>query len=245
MKAIFVSDIHLAPYYPNSIDFYSKFEKHILTDSTYTHLYFLGDIFDALIGPSKKALLDYSFFFESLDKFHQRGLEIHYLEGNHDFHLRKLFKKFFPFVHYHETGFRVEFNDTKVWLCHGYEVDHENEAFQKWYKIYSSWWIKIIATYILPYNLIKFIAHRASRNSRERGKIDFDENRYREKYRKGAEHFFHHKTSEDIDVLIAGHTHIQDDYVIHKNKRYINGGAAPLEKKVLIYDNIFSMLEIT
>src|SRR4051812_19466072 len=50
-----------------------------------------GDLFDLFIGGKKIFRDRYSEFFEALATAGQRGVEVHYIEGNHDFLLRRAY----------------------------------------------------------------------------------------------------------------------------------------------------------
>ena len=51
----------------------------------------LGDMFDFMMGEHQEYLNIFEKFFRELKKLLAEGKEIHFFEGNHDFHLEGLF----------------------------------------------------------------------------------------------------------------------------------------------------------
>ena len=55
----------------------------------------LGDIFDLMIGPHTQYFVRFQSYFDEIKSLLKKGKRICYIEGNHDFHIRELYKKFF------------------------------------------------------------------------------------------------------------------------------------------------------
>src|SRR3954471_11028327 len=52
-----------------------------------------GDLFDLFVGNKRVFLERYREFLTELEAAGRRGVRIHYIEGNHDFHLRGVFAR--------------------------------------------------------------------------------------------------------------------------------------------------------
>ena len=115
MRAIFVADAHLRKpsdrNYLLMLDFLE--EQRGKTDM----LVLLGDIFEFWIGKST-VIADHVPLVDALERLHQQGTQLVYVEGNHDFHLgpvftRRLACQVFP------DGGSIELDGIKVYLAHG------------------------------------------------------------------------------------------------------------------------------
>ncbi|MCO4753022.1 MAG: hypothetical protein KC478_01000, partial [Bacteriovoracaceae bacterium] len=80
--------------------------------------------------------------------------------------------------------------------------------------------------------MVKSIGEKASADSKERGKQSFNFQREKAKYRLAAKEFLN---GCGVDRLIAGHTHIADDYE-WEEKGYHNVGYPPKDKVFLKLD---------
>ena len=115
MRAIFVADAHLRKpgdlNYLRMLDFLD--EQRGKTDM----LVLLGDIFEFWIGKST-VIADHVPLIDALERLHQQGTQLVYVEGNHDFHLGPVFTerlacRVFP------DGGSIELDGMKVYLAHG------------------------------------------------------------------------------------------------------------------------------
>jgi len=88
MRAIFLADAHLRKpgdhNYLMMLDFLD--EQCGKTDI----LVLLGDIFEFWIGKNS-VITDYVPLIDALERLHQQGTKLVYVEGNHDFHLGPVF----------------------------------------------------------------------------------------------------------------------------------------------------------
>ena len=113
-NALFIADAH----YPHHGDELLKILKNIESQKIETtQLFLMGDIFDLLFGYN-----DYIKKFSKeaitlLQKLSQK-IEIHYIEGNHDFCLEKLFPNISVYQR-EEQPVEFELNTQIVYLAHG------------------------------------------------------------------------------------------------------------------------------
>ncbi len=93
IKAYFISDIHLgtdkSQAENDKQELFARFLEEIYKDAT--HLYIVGDLFDFWFEYKHVIPKEYFRFLVILDRFVQKGVEIHYLAGNHDFALGSFF----------------------------------------------------------------------------------------------------------------------------------------------------------
>jgi UDP-2,3-diacylglucosamine hydrolase len=234
MKFAAISDIHIK--LPN--DDQTQILLKFLTSQEVKEsesVYLLGDIFDFCVGNYKQYLEKHHLAFnllktETVDK----GKRLYFIEGNHDFHLKSIFTDFFKsdFFIYTDEWFIQIIHQKKIMFTHGHELDRDNHAYNRWRRIYKSSWMKIFIEKVLPYFAVDYLAQKASKNSKERGRKAFNYNKLKNKYLKNAQEIIN---DESLDYLIAGHTHIPENMKFNKGQ-YINNGYPLLTNQFVFYN---------
>ncbi|MFL5813288.1 MAG: UDP-2,3-diacylglucosamine diphosphatase, partial [Bdellovibrionia bacterium] len=77
-----------------------------------------GDVFDLFIGAKSVYINRYQAFFDELRRAGERGVSLHYIEGNHDFLLRRAFEGI-PRLKLHTEDFSIEMGGKRFFLAHG------------------------------------------------------------------------------------------------------------------------------
>lgn len=125
--AFVISDAHYSHKRPEFLDFLKAIESKKLQP---TQLILMGDIFDALFGSVSSTLQENQEAIK-LIKDIALDIEIIYLEGNHDFNLKKVFSNIKVYT-IEEQPITIEYNNKKILLAHG---DIQSPLA---YKIYTS-----------------------------------------------------------------------------------------------------------
>ncbi len=113
-NAIFIADAH----YPNHGDEFLNILKDLESEKLKTaQLFLMGDIFDLLFGYNDYIQTFSKEGIELLQKL-SKTLEIHYLEGNHDFCLKELFPHITVYSR-EEQPIKFKLNKQDVYLAHG------------------------------------------------------------------------------------------------------------------------------
>jgi UDP-2,3-diacylglucosamine hydrolase len=193
----------------------------------------LGDIFDMMIGGHSEYFEVHRDFFDIISKLVKIGTKIIYIEGNHDFHLKKLLKMAIAqfqldssLVIGMERGYSKEIAGKRFFLTHG---DFETSGDWK-YLAYRNFMgtamMEVVANYI-PYNFLAGLGKWASENSRERQRVSpVNLSAIREKHREQMVNF---AVESGHDVVIFGHNHIKEDFTLIKDEktvRLLNNGFA-------------------
>jgi UDP-2,3-diacylglucosamine hydrolase len=226
MSVVSFSDLHYSHKYPESKKVWKLFINHPRVKSAHT-IILLGDIFDLMIGGKSQYIEYYQDFFQDLRAIIENGQKIIYVEGNHDFHLERVFSIFIKkynlnpdlFV-YKKDEFTLTIEGKKILFCHGDLVDSTNDAFKKWKSIYRNKIFQFLTNHMLPFYIIKKVGEKASDDSKQRNSRAFDYEKSKELYRHGAISILE---ENNIDYLVAGHTHIIDNYT-NEYGLYINNG---------------------
>ena len=248
MKISFFSDLHINE--PRGFEqaLFTQFCNNPYTDQA-THVILLGDMFDLMVGEHEEYLFKYALFFDQIITLLEQKKKIIYLEGNHDFHMKSTLSSFIEKssqysenFSYLQKGENLKLNGKTYHFCHGHEVDYNNDAFKRWYNIYSSKAFKFLVNKALPYSIIDYIGERASKNSKERGSRAFDFKKSREKYIAGAKAFI---DEIKVDGVICGHTHIQESHEYPDGTLYLNCGYPKLDKNFLYFsEDKFSFINL-
>lgn len=247
MKFSSISDLHIRHQGDNPSLLLESFvsTKEVKDSDT---IFFLGDIFDFMVGNRTQYLEKYNYFFNIILKLINSGKQVIYIEGNHDFHLERIMNKFVEvnnlnsnqFQHFKES-ITKEIENKKFFFSHGHEVD-ENQSYQKWKNIYSSKPFKIFVDHFLPYSLVEKLGNKASKDSKKRGVKTFIYEKSQEKYRRGAKALI---DNQKIDFLITGHTHIEENLKIGSSV-YANNGFPQETNKFIHFDGeAVSLIEIS
>ena len=112
--AFVISDAHYSHKRPELLDFFKDIQNKKLEP---TQLILMGDIFDVLIGGVQKTI-DTSKELVSILQEISKNIEVIYLEGNHDFNLKKIFvdAKVYKFS---QQPLLATIMNKKVFLAHG------------------------------------------------------------------------------------------------------------------------------
>lgn len=216
MKAYFISDLHIKSEDKTKGLKLIEFLQKLPSDTT--HLILLGDVFDLWIGSHQYFIKKFSKIIAEFQRLIERNVEIHYFEGNHDLHLTEFWgKKMGMFVHTDEYFFNLD--GYVIRAEHGDLMNQEDKAYLFLRKALRTFPLNVIATRF-PGRIVDMIGDRSSRISR------FYNNRmtqeYKDKVRKMTRHYAQTKYNEEpFDLIITGHTHVEDDFTFEVGKRTV------------------------
>ena len=197
-------------------------------------IFLLGDIFDLMIGPHTQYFVRYQAYFDEIKKLLKNGKRICYVEGNHDFHLGELYKKFFevnsdldkslfamaPYFEFFDA-------DKKIYFAHGDDVELGNPGYTVWKTLVTSLPLRYYANYLMPHFLIKALGEYSAEKSRKRNNkrysLESDLTPVKEHFRFSAEMFFKKFPRQ---VIVLGHSHVKDHYESVNGFEYVNNGYA-------------------
>jgi UDP-2,3-diacylglucosamine hydrolase len=239
MKISCISDLHIRAENDKAHECLKTFINHPKVKDS-QEVYFLGDIFDMMVGDQQKYLEQYNFFFKLLKSLIDQKIKVTYIEGNHDFHLENVFHTFKTknnikneMLVYSKDEIEVVSNRKKYIFCHGDIVDSNNESFKKWKSIYRSLPFRILVNNIIPYSIAKKIGNKASSNSKKRNSKTFEYENSKQLYIEGAKEILKGMNSA---TLVGGHTHIVENIEFDKCQ-YINNGFPVRDNKFIYIEN--------
>jgi UDP-2,3-diacylglucosamine hydrolase len=186
-----------------------------------------GDLFDLFIG-NKPIFRDrYGEFFSALESAGRRGVQMHYIEGNHDFLIRRAFSGIENLkIHPHEVS--IELGGRRFFFAHGDTADRRDYRYRMLRLFLRS---PILRTFVAlaPGELVDRIGRGSSGRSRKyrprlpselpAGKM--------ESLRKVYRSYAAEKLAQGYDYVVLGHCHDLDEMSFHIGGRpgqYVNIG---------------------
>lgn len=219
MTAILLSDVHLKDANSVKTRLVIRFLQEVA--SQYDRIYILGDFFD--VWPVTTGFLARKFrpVIAVLKGLVHDGHEIHYFEGNHDFHLGNYFT---------DMGIRIYPNFSaecwegkRVYLAHGDLGNPKDLAYRALRRFLRA----PLTRGVLPFTPQEWLFQMGMKSSQWSHDYQFKRGRneclIRKVYRRSAERFF----QQGYDIVVMGHTHLPDDFVTTVEGRlcrYLNTG---------------------
>ena len=208
-------------------------------------IFLLGDIFDLMIGPHSQYFIRYQAYFDEIKKLLKNGKQICYVEGNHDFHLRQLYKKFFQVNSDLDSSlfklapyFEFYDNQKTIYLAHGDDIELGNPGYKIFKSIVTSFPLRYYANYLMPHFLIKGIGEYSSEKSRKRNNLRYKEESdltpVKDNFRLSTETFFKQNPKQ---VFVLGHSHVKDHFISPNGFEYVNNGYAQHTKTYISIEN--------
>lgn len=223
-RAYFVSDIHLKTGSETNAQVFVRFLNRLAEDPEATHLFLVGDIFDFWVSDHIYFIEKFSDVVQAIDRVVQKGIEVHYFEGNHDLHIERYWKrKMGVKVHTGPEYFKIE--DKTIRVEHGDLIDPDDKGYLFLKSILQTKAMKYFADHAHE-RIVSFIGEKASQASRHYTSSTkvMSENTHKEKHRAYAKKSYR---IQPYDYMISGHIHIRDEFVLEElseNAKAINLG---------------------
>lgn len=183
-----------------------------------------GDIFDFMVG-RPLFLRSYPEFFASLSAAIERGVKIHYIEGNHDVNLLPLLRRI-PGVSLHRAEMDLQVHSQKLFIAHGDLADRNDWGYRFWRWLVRTWPVRSFFK-LLPSSAVMALGRKLSELSRSQRthRVTPEDGfaRVRPIYRSYAAE----KAKLGFDYIVMGHCHDLDEMgftVDGRNAKYMNVG---------------------
>lgn len=224
MKLLVLSDLHIRD---ASDPLYARL-LHVLGSHSEPQdvVVLAGDIFDLFVGDKAIFRARYRAFLELLANLSARGVQVHYIEGNHDFQLSGVFARLGVLLHDAEVTLKL--GDRTLYVAHGDLADRSDWAYLASRVFYRSGFFRIFVR-ILPGAFIDWLGRTLSRLSRNRKPLlpaELPIER-RERLRRVYRSFAAEKISAGADFVVMGHCHDLDEMefqVAGRHGHYANMG---------------------
>jgi UDP-2,3-diacylglucosamine hydrolase len=217
-RIYFVSDIHIKGSDDSRALIFLKFLKNF--DPQGTHLFLMGDIFDVWIGPHRVFVDRNNRIVDEIRRLVKRGVQVHYFEGNHDFHIKGFWQREIGAKVYDRSRY-FEFDGLTIRAEHGDESNPDDLSYVRLRKFLRSLPMKLVALK-LKGSAVRAIGDTWSGLSRKGAPY------VNEKVKLRARQYAIEKVSEKpFDLIIFGHIHMRDEFVFEfngKQHKYVNLG---------------------
>ena len=213
MKLGFISDLHLSENMPSVTEGFFEFLKTAAQELS--HLYILGDLFEAWVGDDDDSQHAMSVM-QKINHATRNGLEIFFIHGNRDFLCGQKFAEQSNLTLLPDPFF-LNFFDQKIALSHGDNFCTEDLEYIKFKKeVRSEKWQKEFLQKPLDdrLNIASNMRDASQKNNSNKdiSIMDVTPNAIQEFF---AEH--------RIDLLIHGHTHRPNTHQINSGTRIVLG----------------------
>jgi UDP-2,3-diacylglucosamine hydrolase len=186
-----------------------------------------GDVFDLFVGAKALFAERYADFLKALREAGERGARIHYIEGNHDFLIRRAFAGIAG-LQTHPHHVRIEMEGKRFFVAHGDTVDRSDYGYRALRLFFRSPVMKAFVA-LAPGKLIDRIGKGSSARSRARNPVlpaQLPADRI-ERLRKAYRNYAAERLTEGYDYVVLGHCHDLDEMRFQIGGRpgqYVNVG---------------------
>lgn len=232
-KDYFISDVHIQTPDDEAAELFVKFLNICLKDRV-QRVFLLGDIFDLMVGSYEEYKLKYKRIFEYIESLVHQGTQVYYFEGNHDFHLKRLFegvgknKNVDNPIQYVKGDFYIKTPQGRLaHISHGDDMEIENTSYKVYKALINNRFVELLTEQVFGFSFVENLGTKASADSKKRNYERYSKEQQqsvvRDKFRRSAEVL---ASKIRVDLIIAGHSHYRDDYQTSNGTRYVNNGYA-------------------
>lgn len=223
MRVFYISDIHLPEGSAPAARRFADFVKSI--PQPRDTLVLGGDIFDLFVGNKKIFRQKFSGPLQAIRGAGERGVTVHYLEGNHDFHLASAFAHT-PSFHFHTDDFSFNADGKRFYVSHGDLIDEEDKGYRLLRAVTKNRPFQLFVQAI-PNIVVDKIGNWSSRHSRKYTRTEGMGGENQKRIRGLYLEFAKEKVKQGANFVLVGHSHLRDQIQIQeegKSGEYINLG---------------------
>jgi UDP-2,3-diacylglucosamine hydrolase len=224
VKVFFLSDIHLRD---GDGPQASRLVQLLSTEPAAGDVVLLGgDIFDLFVGDKRVFRRRFAPVLGAIEAAAGRGVELHYLEGNHDFHFSSIFARLEK-IRVHFGDHALSAHNRRILVSHGDLIDQSDYGYR-----FLRWFTKNalfrLFVRLMPDFFVDFVGRTSSNKSRDyttQKGSDLQLERVRNLY----VNFAREKVRTGTDHVLVGHSHLRDQVSIKDGPHigeYLNLGYA-------------------
>jgi len=199
MRAIFIADAHLKRPTDENYRLLLRFLGDLPAGTD--RLFIMGDFFEFWLGDSPAPFPHYHPVLEQLKVLTDRGVELFFFEGNHDFHLGRYFSSAFNARVFPDSA-ELTMDGRRIYLCHGDMINRADHAYRLLRFAFRNPLTRLLAR-IVPSSFPAWIAVNLGNHSKGKHKTA----RHKWDYTKLVEEFAAERFSEGFDVVVTAHFH--------------------------------------
>jgi UDP-2,3-diacylglucosamine hydrolase len=236
VRLIVVSDLHVRG---EEDPLYHSLLSLLATAGAGDTVVLAGDVFDLFVG--NKALFRdrYAEFAAALQDAGERGARMHYIEGNHDFLIRRAFGGIRGLtIHPHHVS--IQLQGKRFFFAHGDTVDRRDYGYRALRTFFRSPVMKALVA-VAPGEWLDAFGKKSSGLS-SRAKPRRPEElpiERAERLRKAYRSYAAEKLGEGYDFVVLGHCHDLDEMKFRIGERegqYVNVGYPRVHQSFLLWE---------
>jgi UDP-2,3-diacylglucosamine hydrolase len=234
MSVYFVSDLHIwGPEDPFYFALLAFIRDQLKSGDS---LVLAGDIFDLFIGSKGIYQTRYEELLLSLNQAVQKGVDVHFIEGNHDFLMSCAWIR--PSgIQLHSESVSIEIHGKRIFVAHGDTVDRSDFGYLFLRALLRSALVQG-ALWLIPGHWLDQFGVWSSRRSRSRNPLLVSQLpiERREALRKVYRSFAAERISQGYDFVVMGHCHDLDEMFFQLDGRvgqYVNMGFPRVHGSIL------------
>ena len=228
IRAYFISDVHVKSETSHRGKSLIRFLNELPGDMT--HLFLLGDIFEFWIGDDSYWSEMFRTIVNRIHVLSQSGVEIHYIEGNHDISIGGAW----PGVQVHTDFLDIQLGDKLFHLEHGDKFNSKDYGY-----LFLRWLLRSKGIRMLYENVSGRGLWRVGTYLSERGRkypSQLEQSK-REKIKQCCIEYAEKKLREvSYDYMVMGHTHLEMEERLSGGACYMNLGSWMESPRYGFYD---------
>ncbi len=183
------------------VEKFSQFLDSISKDNTKGSLFIMGDFFDYYFEYKNQASSHYEKIFTKIEEITNKGFEIYFIAGNHDYWIGNYFKKHMTKTFLDDTT--VTHNNKSIYITHGDGILSWDNSYRLLKRVLRS--NIFIKTYsLLPKSIALKIADKISYERKDSHEINEEKIN---KIHNELESFATEKINEGYTYVVIGHYH--------------------------------------
>lgn len=224
MSLFVISDLHIwgtdDPLYQSLISLLKN--RAVLGDT----VILAGDLFDLFVGNKPIFKERYFEFFNAVASAQTRGIQVHYIEGNHDFLMKNAFPENGIQVHSKEVS--IEIAGKRFYLAHG-DLANRRAYGYRFLRFFLRSPLMRAFVALMPGSWVEKIGVQSSLRSRNRRPLLSSElsGKGIEKLRRIYRNYAAERLAQGYDFVVMGHCHDLDEMFFKVGDRqgqYVNVG---------------------
>lgn len=222
MRVFYVSDLHLSGGQTPAADRFVNFLQTLEPQAT---VVLGGDIFDLYVGNKRVFREKFAAVLAAIRAAALRGVRVHFLEGNHDFHLQGSFAGL-PNFQFHTCDFTIEASGKAFYFSHGDLIDPEDKGYRFLRAVTKNLPFRVFV-WLVPNFLVDKIGNWSSHQSRKYNQTERMGPEQQKRIRDLYLGFAKEKVRGGASSVLIGHSHLPDQVQIQEGAshgEYVNLG---------------------
>lgn len=235
MRLFVISDLHLES---SSDPFSQLFVSFVSKLSADDILVLSGDIFELFVGDKEVFKIRYQSALTAISQAGTRGVRIYYIEGNHDFFLKKTFASI-PNCSVHDHDLKLSLGDRQFFIAHGDLIDPSDLGYKLLRYAFRSSICKFLVSHLPDSWVDKFGNGMSEKSKKKQATGCCDLKKFSEAQQTIFRDFAKKQFNAGSDYIILGHTHCDDFLELEASGRrglYLNTGFARKSKRIVSWD---------